>query len=138
MARRSLLGAVCAAAAFGSGCGTVANTAYLAPYEGGERVYGGVQIAWEKAATQESKSPLVTAAAYADVPLSAIGDTVTLPYLLALSLAAARPGEPPIRPAVVEREERIPAPAIEGWRPASSNSPVTPARYERLQGAIGP
>jgi uncharacterized protein YceK len=137
MARRILVGLVGAAAALGAGCGTMANTAYLAPYEGGERVYGGVRVAWDKAANQESKSPLVTAAAYADVPLSAIGDTIALPYLLALYLAADRPVEPPVR--VNEPvTSRPPVEPIEGWRPAQSDGPVTPTKYERLQGKVGP
>jgi uncharacterized protein YceK len=141
MSRRILFGVVCAAAALGSGCGTVANTAYLAPYEGGERVYGGVQLAWEKAGSQENKSTLVTAAAYADVPLSAIGDTLALPYLLALSLTADRPMEPRIRAAQIPTESATPRPAgepVDGWRPAQANSPITPTTYERLPGAIGP
>jgi uncharacterized protein YceK len=141
MTRQFLIGLVCAAAAVSSGCGTVANTAYLDPYEGGERVYGGVRVAWDKAANPESRSTWVTAAAYADVPLSAIGDTLTLPYFLALSLAADRRAETPVRMNQLLNKSFISREAVEpvdGWRPAASNNAVTPTKYERLQGNIGP
>jgi uncharacterized protein YceK len=126
------------AAAVGSGCGTVANTAYLDPYEGGKQVYGGVQVAWDKAANPESRSTWVTAAAYADVPLSAVGDTLTLPYTVAVALGWTKPTDPHVRTADLLHESHTSGPVVEpvdGWRRTRPNGPVT---YERLQGAIGP
>jgi uncharacterized protein YceK len=141
MSSRILVWVVCAGAAVSSGCGTVSNTAYLDPYEGGKRVYGGVQVAWDKAANSESRSTWVTAAAYADVPLSAIGDTLTLPYTVAVALGWTESTKPNARMAVLLHESDTSGPArerVDGWRPSHSNDPVTPTTYERLQGAIGP
>jgi len=138
MARRILLWAVCAAASVSSGCGTVANTAYLDPYEGGKRVYGGVQVAWDKTANQESRSSWVTAAAYADLPLSAIGDTLTLPYTIAVALGWSKPTDPNDRTAqLLNESEDFGFPSSDGWRRARTDK-SREVTYERLQGAIGP
>ena len=137
MPSRILLWAVCAGAAVSSGCGTVANTAYLDPYEGGKRVYGGVQVAWDKAANPESQSTWVTAAAYADVPLSAIGDTLTLPYTVAVALGWTKPADPNVRTAHLLRESEHFGSPVDGWQPTKSNKSAD-MTYERLQGAIGP
>ena len=135
MPRRFLVWAVCVGAAVSSGCGTMANTAYFTPGEGGKKVYGGVQVDWD-VAVKQNESAWVTAAAFADLPLSAIGDTLSLPYLLALYLAAdGRPADPNVRMSQLLHESEDSGPHSDGWRRSRSNNPMT---YERLQGAIGP
>ena len=77
------------------GCGTVANTAVLPPEEGGKQVYGGVRVDWEAArhvvaeiSGDYPRSPFlfVSGLLAVDLPLSAIGDTVTLPYTIPYAL----------------------------------------------------
>ena len=87
MAGRVLVGMVCAGAALCSGCGTLLNTAYFLPCEGGQRVYGGVRLDWDAAVENNGNTPALAAAVLlADLPLSLVGDTLTLPYTLALAI----------------------------------------------------
>ena len=81
-----------------AGCGTFSNVVWLAPFEGGERVYGGVRVdmdVLQRAASGETgiyqggkqvqdsvrQTETILACAF-DLPLTAIGDTLTLPYVL--------------------------------------------------------
>jgi uncharacterized protein YceK len=77
-------------ALFMSGCGTLWNTCYFTPNEGGERPYGGVRFdlifATDPIVNKEEKPTslaklLVAPLALIDIPLSVAGDTLTLPYL---------------------------------------------------------
>lgn len=73
------------------GCGTMMNVAYFNPSEGGERIYGGVRtdlIAAQMCLDDSAKGDITADKArsvgafflcLADVPLSLIGDTATLP-----------------------------------------------------------
>jgi uncharacterized protein YceK len=73
-----------------SGCGTAANTLWWAPFEGGQRVYGGVRAevgvlrdglsGKSDTSSAPDRAGLVLIAA--DLPLSAVGDTLTLPYTI--------------------------------------------------------
>src|SRR5439155_11701128 len=127
-------------AAVCSGCGTLMNTAYFTPHEGGERVYGGVRGDWDLAVSRENHPTWVTAAAVADLPLSAVGDTLALPYLLALALTAEQPAEPKVRKNQLLNESFTSGQSIEpvdGWRPSKANTRSAGLTYERLDGAIG-
>jgi len=77
-------------AAISAGCGTVQN---LARESGGPSVYGGVGIAANRftpGSQNEGLALVVMWPAYtADVVLSALGDTVTLPVTLPLAAARA-------------------------------------------------
>jgi len=117
--------AVCVGAALCSGCGTVMNTAYLAPSEGGERVYGGVRTDWEVAAEPQATPAWVAAIFLADLPLSLAGDTLTLPYVLALSLTKDQAAGPSGQPG-------------DAWRQSKTNSPAAELKYDRLNGNIRP
>src|SRR5947207_13699918 len=79
--------AVAAVCALASGCGTFANTCWLTPEEGGMRAYGGTRADWQVAREAAANSDyhervacLVKCAL--DLPLSALGDTITLPLIL--------------------------------------------------------
>ncbi|WP_414738004.1 YceK/YidQ family lipoprotein [Gemmata algarum] len=99
-----------------SGCGTFCNTVWWIPSEGGQRVYGGVRAeAGEVKRLAVSPSPHETAwdrfrvasLLVLDLPLSAVGDTLTLPYVLWLGRSAS------IRPAPDQPTppDKSPAPA---------------------------
>ncbi|QEL17251.1 YceK/YidQ family lipoprotein [Limnoglobus roseus] len=99
MSPRLLVLVTAAVAILSSGCGTTLNTCMI-PQNGGQRVYGGVRLdatCVASAVTDEptvfnplgtSKPKTVYQRAWEmllfgiDLPLSAIGDTVTLPYFL--------------------------------------------------------
>jgi uncharacterized protein YceK len=84
-----------------SGCGTAANTLWLLPMEGGMSAYGGVKADVEmvrggvaRAVDADSLDSFADAAYYTvvgavDLPLSAVGDTLTLPVVLAAALKEA-------------------------------------------------
>jgi uncharacterized protein YceK len=98
-----------------SGCGTVLNTTYFTAEEGGGSVYGGVRLDLETSRDLISETPpddenvgqcisRYTMAVYTmliDLPLSAIGDTLTLPitisgtYLISAEKEPAQHAEPP-------------------------------------------
>jgi uncharacterized protein YceK len=61
-------------AALGSGCGTVMNQ-----YHGDHYVYGGVKRDWHDLKAQQAPEGIAIAAAL-DLPLSAIADTLCLPW----------------------------------------------------------
>jgi uncharacterized protein YceK len=69
------------------GCGTVKNTVLTRPEEGGKIPFGGVREDMEGIKTSEQHSqaarPLLCAI---DLPFSAIGDVVTLPYTWAYTI----------------------------------------------------
>lgn len=81
------------------GCGTAANTVWLTPDEGGKRAFGGVRADLQSIETAASgssgmwvggeevrdrKRQVGTVLFFAlDLPFSAVGDTLTLPYTLA-------------------------------------------------------
>src|SRR5262249_33602402 len=75
------------------GCGTAGNTIWLFPEEGGMRVYGGVKgdietlqhpehnshTTWVDPAAERRREVLLS---LLDLPFSAAGDTLTLPFTL--------------------------------------------------------
>jgi uncharacterized protein YceK len=74
-----------------SGCGTFLNLAWFTPKEGGEHMYGGVRVDAQTAYRSlfhpednpyaSTPERLWTAACLtADLPLSLVGDTLTLPW----------------------------------------------------------
>ena len=82
---------VAAVTFFMGGCGTFANTLWLADFEGGKRPYGGVRADWEMAHEAIDRFPepsganlcLCTAVLCGiDLPFSAIGDSLTLPLTI--------------------------------------------------------
>jgi uncharacterized protein YceK len=81
--------AVCVGFLFFSllGCGTVNNTVLTRPEDGGKIPFGGVREDMEGIKTSEQNSkaarPLLCAI---DLPFSAIGDVVTLPYTWAYTV----------------------------------------------------
>src|SRR4051812_26255035 len=106
-----------------SGCGTIANTVWLFPEEGGQRVYGGVRGDWEiarEAATNRSESGPNTLLwlPIADMPLSAVGDTVTLPVTVPLALWHS------VRPATYARPYSSPSVSVS--QPADVSAPCLP------------
>jgi uncharacterized protein YceK len=91
-----------------TGCGTVANTCYFWPGEGGKRVYGGVRAEWETMQQDLYKpDPLEDGINRwarlglftVDLPLSAVGDTLTLPLTVPFSFYWALHSETLHRPA---------------------------------------
>ena len=95
--------AVAGLALLNGGCGTAVNTLWLAPFEGGQRVYGGVRadldvmrrtVAGESDITVSGEQVKATSREQIrsilfltlDLPLSVIGDTLTLPYTLAVAV----------------------------------------------------
>jgi uncharacterized protein YceK len=79
------------AAILSGGCGTVANTAWLIPEEGGKRPYGGIRIDYDKARNPPTSFPnaddrLQQFVFALDLPFSLVGDTLTLPYVLAYDM----------------------------------------------------
>src|SRR5262245_48986038 len=77
-----------ALAALSAGCGTATNNVWLTPIEGGQRVYGGVQVDCEILRDEfregRESGPRLRTLLFAslDLPLSAVGDTLSLPYAL--------------------------------------------------------
>lgn len=100
---RAILAAIALSSA---GCGTAANTLWLTPDEGGQRIYGGVRVDLDVAnplahdsgiVRETGPVPLTPAERMGhlaflciDLPLSAIGDTLTLPIVLAGQLSERR------------------------------------------------
>jgi len=89
--RPAVLFSVLAVLVLTSGCGTFCNTVYFHPYEGGKRVYGGVRGDCEAVerlavapATHETEWDRIRLGIFHvfDMPFSALGDTLTLPYIL--------------------------------------------------------
>jgi uncharacterized protein (TIGR03067 family) len=84
-----------------AGCGTFGNV-WLMHEEGGERIFGGVRLdgilirdAWTSSESDkdiETDNPptLHTAQALLDMPFSAVGDLVTLPYTISLAMKRAK------------------------------------------------
>jgi uncharacterized protein YceK len=66
----------------GPGCGTVLNF-FNGESAGPKRVYGGVQMDCQMAAEQLKERSSLFLLALVDLPLSACGDTLTLPLVLA-------------------------------------------------------
>jgi uncharacterized protein YceK len=102
------------------GCGTAANTLWLAPFEGGQRVYGGVRTDMEivrqsitgepESKGQSPRDRCITAVALAvDLPLSAVGDTLTLPYTVPAALLN-----------MASKRDKL------EWRPDRSEKPFSP------------
>ena len=79
-----------------TGCGTVANTIWLSPEEGGQRVYGGVRADWESlqdaASTPAGNRQSGILKSALDLPLSTIGDTVTLPFTIPCAILRSQSG----------------------------------------------
>src|SRR5205823_5318358 len=83
MCRRRILTLVPVAALLTSaaGCGTVLNTLWFTPMEGGQSVYGGVRLDYE-AVTRTNKEgdgikPMARLLMMLDLPFSLIADTLT-------------------------------------------------------------
>jgi uncharacterized protein YceK len=94
MLRRTVLLSCVGLATLSGGCGTMLNTTYFTPDEGGERIYGGVRLDAEVIEDgYGQRSPLVIALFLADLPLTVIGDTLSLPYTLALAMRGAKPAD---------------------------------------------
>jgi uncharacterized protein YceK len=112
-----LLVAVLAPAA--GGCGTAANTLWLDDFEGGQKVYGGVGVDATMFASAvadcDGKGPALSTAwalfFAADMPLSAVADTVTLPYTITATL---------MRPATPDPQPRTPEGKL--WNPQSAGA----------------
>jgi uncharacterized protein YceK len=139
MVKRIMCVVLCTGATNSSGCGTVMNTAWFIPQEGGQRVYGGVRLDWSYIAEERAPSDSPKALAVADLPFSLIGDTLTLPYILALALTtdehsgAARPTKTQLI-----HESETSGPPGKGIRRAKENNEPTKDVYERLNGNVGP
>jgi uncharacterized protein YceK len=89
-----------------SGCGTVGNLWACCGKSGGDRIYGGVcqdvKLAWEGVAqgfNPDEDGPWFPPAAIClftlDLPLSAIGDTLTLPITIPATLGQANSADSP-------------------------------------------
>ena len=109
MRRLSLLPLLGSLLLAGSGCGTVLNF-FNGESGGPRRVYGGVQMDCQVAAEQLKDHPGLRPAqgiplalcALLDLPLSLLGDTLTLPLVLSdqlHDLKADRPPAPAAEPA---------------------------------------
>ena len=131
MLKRPVLLACVGLAALSGGCGTLLNTTYFTPEEGGERAYGGVRLDAE--AIQDGlgqQSALATTLFLIDLPFAVLGDTLTLPYILALSARQTAKPEP-------KSPEAAPAGGPTQQAGAAQPRSTSPSR-ERLDGAIGP
>ena len=138
------LAGVAAVALLGGGCGTLVNVTNFAPAEvgGGQRtIYGG--LVWDlegeyrALTTPYPRYPLgihlpMILAYLIDTPLSAIGDTFTLPITVAETLGLSLPpwpapaGPPPgyWPPGPVVPAEQLPPPRVVG--PGTPYPTVTP------------
>jgi uncharacterized protein YceK len=100
MLRRILLAAGCAAVVASAGCGTLANQNgycwYMTCAGGPVEPYGGVQQDWLEVRSSwhevtgdraDTGSTVMGALAAIDLPLSAVGDTILLPYHLWVTMA---------------------------------------------------
>jgi len=94
MARAAVKALLAASAVWLSGCGTVANTSGMTR-EGRMLVYGGVRadVRGFQDAASRGDLPALTFCA-ADLPLSAVADTLTIPWTIAASGRAESPDEP--------------------------------------------
>ncbi len=136
MLRRSVLLACVGLAALSGGCGTLLNTTYFTPDEGGERIYGGVRLDAEVIEDgYGQRSPLVIALFLADLPFALIGDTVSLPYTLALAMRGAKPAEAKGAGPSESATSGTPGADVQ-QAGAKQATPVSPT--ERLIGEIGP
>jgi uncharacterized protein YceK len=134
--RRIVLLACVGLAALSGGCGTLLNTTYFTPDEGGERVYGGVRLDAEVIEDgYGQRSPLVIALFLADLPFTLIGDTVSLPYTVALAMRGAKPADAKGTGPSESATLGIPGGAVQQ---AGAKQPATTAPAERLNGEIGP
>jgi hypothetical protein len=93
MRRRMLwIGCLCGAALSTAGCGTAANTCWFSRDEGGMRAFGGVQVDWQQLRENTAKPPpssddsVPAWVVLADMPLSLVGDVVTLPVTIPISI----------------------------------------------------
>ncbi len=129
MRSRAAVCLVAGLAAALSGCATAANVFWWIPEEGGARVYGGVRAHPESlrgtfsSDSSESAEARHKAVLFAvvDLPLSAAGDTLRLPYTIPASLLNQRDKQvhtdafldsPPVDP------EGPPAGVMNGnWKP---------------------
>jgi uncharacterized protein YceK len=138
------LAGVAAVALLGGGCGTLVNVTTFAPPEigGGRRaVYGGV--VWDLEGEYRAWTtpqprywlgvhPPMILAYLIDTPLSAVGDTLTLPITVGEALGFSLPPWPappepaPVRlpPGPVGPVEQLPPPRVVG--PPTAYQPVAP------------
>jgi uncharacterized protein YceK len=79
-----------------NGCGTFCNTLWLSEGEGGGRIYGGVRVDGEliRACLEDKddtsgRRALKVAVAVADIPLSIVADTLTLPVTIPTTVMGA-------------------------------------------------
>ena len=139
MTKRLLVGLVCVSAALASGCGTLLNTAHYPYASGGEEIYGGVQLDYRVVAQEHQKRSATTVAlALLDMPFSLVGDTLTLPYTVALSMSRqGEAGQPDKKDALLNETWKSAQPSTGVRQAAAEEAPPVPT-YERLHGAIGP
>ena len=86
---------LCVLAFLAGGCGTTLNTLYFTPGEGGQQIYGGVKLDSEiiRAAVRNQEVTqdkpwqvgFKVGLATLDLPLSSVGDTLTLPMTVGLT-----------------------------------------------------
>jgi uncharacterized protein YceK len=134
--RRSVLLVCVGLAVLSGGCGTLLNTTYFTPDEGGERIYGGVRLDAEVIDDgYGQRSPLVIALFLADLPFTLIGDTVSLPYTLTLAMRGAKPADAKGTGPSESAPSGTPGGAVQQ---AGAKQPATTAPAERLNGEIGP
>jgi uncharacterized protein YceK len=109
MRKRELAATLVTAATLAlGGCGTAANVLLLKPEEGGQSIYGGVQAdlhsakgyAAEVSDSSDIREQIDGASealfvAALDLPLSAVADTLTLPWTLATRLGQPAMAPPP-------------------------------------------
>jgi uncharacterized protein YceK len=139
MTRRLFVGLVSASAALASGCGTLLNTAHYPHASGGEEIYGGVQLDYRVVAQEHQKRSATTVAlALLDMPFSLVGDTLTLPYTVALAMSREGGAEDPNRKdALLNETWKSAQPGTSVRQAEAEGEPPVPT-YERLHGAIGP
>jgi uncharacterized protein YceK len=137
MQKRALISAAFVLAFTVGGCGTLLNMNHFAPYESGGQAYGGVQTdveilhGWAKAAKSDDSTGLrvcrCSAAAWVaavDLPLSAVGDTVTLPLTTPRTLGFGRLKLPVLPPESLDPQQIIspPVPPL----PSEAEHPADP------------
>lgn len=137
------LAGAAAVALLGGGCGTTINVTSYAPAEiGGQRaIYGGVVYDLEneyRALTTPHPTawfgihlPMILAHLI-DLPLSAIGDTVTLPVTVGETIGISLPPWPPDPPPAPPKAGPVvapePLPAPRPIVPGSAYAPVGPVK----------